>query len=112
MEDVQRHKIRINKFEGGIIRTDGVIADTYDKDFYITISIFKDITINEYVDIEIDPLKTEVQRQFVNPYFIELGFFRDIKSVTPKQNSIGTSVEDKAQKYGIKINKWLGGIKY
>jgi hypothetical protein len=105
MEAIQKHKIRLNKTQEGIIRTDGVISDSYDKDFYVTISIIEDISISEYVDIEIDPLKTEIKRQFFNPYFIELGFFRDIKSVTPQPKESVGSVDVKAKKYDIKINK-------
>jgi hypothetical protein len=105
MGDVQKYKIRLNKTQEGIVRTDGTISDSYDKDFYITISIIEDATINEYVDVEIDPLKTEINRQFFNPYFIELGFFRDITSVHSTPTSINTSVEVKSKKYGININK-------
>ena len=58
MEAIQKHKIRLNKTQEGIIRTDGVISDSYDKDFYVTISIIEDISISEYVDIEIEGVET------------------------------------------------------
>tara|TARA_B110000503_G_scaffold90096_1_gene136248 strand:+ start:36 stop:353 length:318 start_codon:yes stop_codon:yes gene_type:complete len=105
MEAIQKHKIRLNKTQEGIRRTDGSISSSYDKDFYITISIVEDIAINEYIDIEVDPLRTEIKRQFFNPYFIELGFFRDINHVTPQSEDVEDSVEVKAKKYDIKINK-------
>jgi len=98
MGDIKKYQIKVDFIPGGgIKRSDGIIADSYDRDFYITVPIFRNIIIDDYVDVEIDPLRLEVERQLINPYFIELGFFENISST----NSIVT----KSKNYGIDINK-------
>jgi hypothetical protein len=106
MEDVKKYQIRLNKIgESSIVRSDGVIANTYDKDFYITVSIFKKNKVEGYVNVDVDPLRLVVERQFINPYFIELGFFEDIDSVLSQNSNNNNSVQEKAEKYGITINR-------
>lgn len=70
--------------EEGILRPKSrVFATTPESDFYINIPLFKKIKLtDEYVDISVDPKKHTVQRQLINPYFIELGFFENIESIT------------------------------
>jgi hypothetical protein len=106
MKEFKKYKIRLNKIPGGsIMRSDGTLSTSYDKDFYITIPVFKSLYVNNYVDVEIDPLRLVVERQEFNPYFIELDFFQNIESVL-KENTTGiNSVEDKSDRYGIDINK-------
>lgn len=106
MEEVFKYKVRLNTNPGGGIRTStGLVADSYDKDFFITLPIYKTQDIEGYVEVERDPLKTVVNRQLINPYFIELGFFENINSVLSGSSKAKFTVEEKAQKYGIDINK-------
>jgi hypothetical protein len=106
MEEVFEYKIRLNIVPGGGIKTSsGAIANAYDKDFYVTLPIYTTQDLKDYVDIAVDPLRTTVTRQFINPYFIELGFFEDIESVLSGNSKSQNSVDEKSPKYGIDINK-------
>jgi len=106
MEEVFKYKIRLNVNPGGgVITSTGVISDSYDKDFFITLPVYKTQDLEGYVSVEKDPLKTSINRQFINPYFIELGFFENIKSVLSGNSNSQLSVEEKSQQYGIDINK-------
>ncbi len=105
MKEIQRYKIRLPKYPNlGIQRSDGYISDAYDKDFYINIPIFKENTLSDYVNVFIDPTKLEIERQFINPYYIELGFFKNISSVLKENSKNKNSVEEKSYNYNLKIN--------
>jgi hypothetical protein len=105
MKEIKRYKIRLPKYPNlGIQRSDGYFSESYDKDFYINIPIFKEHIISDYVNVFIDPSKLEIERQFINPYYIELGFFKNVSSIL-KENSINKkSVEEKSYNYNLKIN--------
>jgi len=105
MKEVQRYKVRLPKYSNfGIKRSDGYISDSYDKDFYITIPIFKQEVVSDYVNVFIDPTKLEIERQFINPYYIELGFFKNISSILKENSKNKNSVEEKSYNYNLKIN--------
>jgi hypothetical protein len=105
MKEVQRYKIRLPKYPNlGIQRSDGYISDSYDKDFYINIPIFKEEVVSDYVNVFIDPTKLEIERQFINPYYIELGFFKNISSILKENSKNKNSVEEKSYNYNLKIN--------
>lgn len=98
MNDPIEYKLYIDYIpDKGIRRKNGIIADTPEKDFYINLSIYKNIQIDDYVDVEIDPLTLHVERQLINPYFIELGFFERIEDLD--------DLEDRAGDLNININK-------
>ncbi len=106
MNDIIKYQIRLNKIaENSIIRSDGTVASTYDKDFFVTVSIFKESKIDDYINVDIDPLRLVVERQLINPYFIELGFFEDIDAVLSENSTSNNSVQEKSERYGIIINK-------
>ena len=50
-------------------------------------------------------MRTTMQRQFINPFFIELGFFEDVESILSGNTNTENSVQIKSKKYGIDINK-------
>jgi len=106
MKEVFKYKIRLNVNPGGgVITSSGVLSDSYDKDFFITLPIYKTQELDGYVSVGKDPLRTVVERQLINPYFIELGFFENIKSVLSGNSKSQSSVQEKSQKYGIDINR-------
>jgi hypothetical protein len=105
MKEIKRYKIRLPKYPNlGIQRSDGYFSDSYDKDFYINVPIYKENIISDYVNVFIDPTKLEIQRQFINPYYIELGFFKNISSVLKENSNNNNSVEEKSYNYNLKIN--------
>lgn len=73
-------------------------GDKPEFDFYINVPLYKTTNlIDDYVQISVDPSRFKVERQLINPYFIELGFFETVGEVK--------EIEDKAGTFGIKINK-------
>jgi hypothetical protein len=105
MKEIQKYKIRLPKYPNlGIQRSDGYFSESYDKDFYINIPIFKEDVISDYVNVFIDPTKLEIERQFINPYYIELGFFKNISSILKENSNNKNSVEEKSYNYNLKIN--------
>jgi hypothetical protein len=105
MDEVKKYKIFLDKREEGIRSKNGQIGQFNQYDFYVTVSIFKNIEIDDYVNVEIDPLRYQVERQEINPYFIELGFFEDIESVDSRFINDTKSVMNKSKNYNIEINK-------
>ena len=106
MEDIKKYKIKLNKIdENSIIRSNGVISNTYDKDFFITISIYKNNKVEGYVNVDVDPLRLVIERQLINPYFIELGFFEDVDAVLSSNSLNKNSVQEKSERYNITINR-------
>lgn len=85
-EKFQKHKIFIDvrptsgTTSGvGIVRSDKTIGSSFDKDFYITVFLNKTAKVHEYVDIQKDETIQTIERQEINPYFIEFSFFDTIK---------------------------------
>lgn len=105
MKEIKRYKIRLPKYPNlGIQRSDGYFSESYDKDFYINIPIFKEDIISDYVNVFIDPTKLEIERQFINPYYIELGFFKNVSAILKENSTNKKSVEEKSYNYNLKIN--------
>lgn len=56
-------------------------------DIYINLFLFKSFEINDYVNIKKDESTYEIERQLINPFFIELDFFNDIKRIKINKNT-------------------------
>jgi len=107
MEPKQNIRLFIDKREQGIKRPDGTYSENNVNDFFITTMLTKDSKlVDEYVDISIDPTKETMDRQFVNPYFMELGFFETIDRIGLDTDSETRedSVKGKSKKFDIDIN--------
>ena len=105
MKETYQYKIRLNVTPfGGIKTSTGLISDAYDKDFYINMPVYKTHNLEGYVNVDIDPSKATMERQFINPFFIELGFFENVESVLSSNTKSDNSVQIKAQNYGIDIS--------
>lgn len=73
-------------------------ANVPESDFYINVPLFRKVNlIDEYVNIYVDPSQLTVERQLINPYFIELGFFQTVNSES--------NIINQANKFGIIVNK-------
>lgn len=105
MKEVKRYKIKLPNYPNlGIQMSNGYFSDSYDKDFYINVPIFKSSAIYDYVNVFIDPTKLEIERQLINPYYIEFGFFKNITSVLKENSNNKNSIEEKSYNYNLKIN--------
>lgn len=102
METNLKIELFIDKRPNGILQASGMLSNQNATDFYVNVPISRNITLFEdYVNIATDPFRTAIDRQLVNPYFIELGFFETIDAVSGTTSSI----TEKAITYGITINK-------
>lgn len=113
MNNILKAKIHLDKRDLGIVQPDGTYASSNINDFYINIRLNRKIKVfDDYVDIQKDPFKTEMDRQNINPWFVEFGFFESITYVgmTGKTNDykIVPDSEDiikKAKIFSIDINR-------
>ncbi|MFA5068162.1 MAG: hypothetical protein WC466_09065 [Candidatus Izemoplasmatales bacterium] len=51
------------------------------KDIYINVFLTKTCEIFEYVDVKKDEKIYKIERQLINPYYIEFGFFNTVKRI-------------------------------
>lgn len=97
-------RIFLDKRENGIVQPNGSVGTHNSSDFYINMPITRKYKrFDDYVNIDKDPFKTKIERQNINPLFLELAFFETIKSIsggTPEE-----SIEQKSHAFNIIINK-------
>lgn len=102
MEPGFRIELFIDKRPNGILQPNGMLGNINYSDFYINVPLTKNVaTFEDYVNVVLDPFKTSIKRQMINPYFIELGFFETISSVSGSTDSI----TEKVKSFGLTINK-------
>lgn len=113
MENKIKIKIHLDKRDLGIVQPGGGYASSNINDYYVNINLNRKLKIfDDYIDIQKDPFRTEMDRQNINPWFVEFGFFesityagisgktRDYKVVTESQDII-----KKAKIFSIDINR-------
>ena len=114
MEKNLKIKLYIDYRPDGIVQPDGTYGTQNHKDFYFNVKLNRELKLfDDYVDVELDPLRVSMERQLINPSFIEFGFFESIKStgISGNTNSNNTLVPTtqniikKAEIFSITINK-------
>lgn len=74
-------KLFLDKRENGIVQPDGTYGTENSRDYYVNVNLTREINIiDEFIEIELDPYRTSIDRQNLNPWFIEFGFFDSIKT--------------------------------
>jgi len=110
MEPTKNIKIFLDARQDGIVQPDGSFANKNSKDWYIDIFMIRDMSlVHEYIDISLDPTREKLERQLVNPFFIELGFFETVNRIgdisdTGSTVANATSLKGKAGQLDITIN--------
>jgi len=104
------HKISLflDKRELGILQPDGSYGKKNNKDWYITIPfISTNKIVDDYVQVYMDPFKSIIERQLINPFFMDYGFFETVKSYSSNTQSTDSYlfIETKAKVFNIDINK-------
>lgn len=102
MDEILKYSLFLDKRDVGIKNQNGTYGTQNEFDWYINIPItttFK--LVDSYVQTYLDPFKTTMPRQMINPYFIEYGFFENVDSVS---GNTGSDITSKANKFGITIN--------
>lgn len=98
-------KIFLDKRENGIVQNNGSVNNQNESDFYINIPLTRTYKkFDDYVNVDKDPFRTIINRQQINPYFIELNFFETIKQISGTTEPY-ESIESKAETFKITINK-------
>src|SRR4051812_18774910 len=111
MESDNKFQIFIDKRINGTVQPDGNIGVSNSSDYCVTVNLNRIVRlIDDYIDVSIDETKISMDRQLINPYFIEFGFFNTIKSITLTSStmantfSIDQTIIDKSKIFDIKIN--------
>ena len=108
MEDIKKIKLFLDKRPGGVVQKTGTYGDKNSSDFYVNIDLYSEAKLlGDYVDVALDPTRISLQRQFINPFFYELGFFESIEKIGADSDlsTDDSSIYGKAKKYNITINK-------
>ena len=82
METQRQEEIQLRIISGSVVTSVGGLATYYDSDWYLNVMLTKDIELTNYVEINKDATKYTINRQNINPYFYELGFFETIDSIS------------------------------
>jgi len=109
MEPNIKIKLFLDKREQGIVQPDGTYSTQNYSDYYFNVFLTRELKIiDEYIDIQLDPLRVRMEKQLINPWFIEFGFFGDIGSTgisaSTNVNNYKTII-NKAKLFSIDINK-------
>lgn len=110
METAYKIQIFLDKRALGIIQPNNSYGTQNAKDWYISVPFTKSTKlVSDYVQTYSDPFRTTMQRQLVNPYFMEYGFFETIKgfsgATSISVDSSFANITTKARMYNIDINK-------
>lgn len=113
MDSTLKIKIFLDKRDNGIVMPDGSLGTQNVKDYYINVNLMREINIiDEFIDIQLDPYRTQLDKQTINPWFHEFGFFESIKtsgiSGKTRDYIVVPELQDavrKARIYSIEINR-------
>jgi hypothetical protein len=115
MEKNNKVKLYLDLRDEGVVQPDGTYGTQNSKDYFINLNLTRKFKIyDEYVDVQLDPLRVNMQRQLINPWFIEFGFFESITSTgitgeTSKNYNVlvpsTQNIVKKAEIFSITINK-------
>lgn len=104
MEPTHKISLFLDKRDLGILQPNGTYGQKNHSDWYVVIPFFQsNRLVDEYVYTYMDPFKTTMTRQMINPHFIELGFFENIQSFSSSTDI--HNIEIKAPLYNIELNK-------
>ncbi len=107
MEPTYKVSLFLDKRDLGVLQPDRTYGKQNHSDWYITVPFIKsDRLVDEYIHTYMDPFRTTMTRQLINPYFIEFGFFENIQSFSASTDGVSIhNIETKAPLYNIDINK-------
>lgn len=88
MESQRMENIYLRKEGNKIVNSNNTYGTLSDHDWYVDLILTKSITLDGYVQINRDDFIYEIERQIINPYFYELGFFETIKQIGYNQDTL------------------------
>ena len=105
---METYKISIflDKRDLGILQPDRSYGTKNHSDWFIPITLTQsNRLVDEYVHTYMDPFRTAMPRQLINPYFVEFGFFETIQSFSASTDGVDIhNIQTKAPIYNITIN--------
>ncbi len=81
MEIQKKESFFLRKEGDKIVNENNTLGTLSNHDWYVDLILSKSMTIDGYVQINRDNFIYEIERQNINPYFYELGFFQTIKQI-------------------------------
>ncbi len=105
----------------GFVYSDKSVSHVPEKDFILPIFLRKTYNYLEYVDVKKDTEIIPIQRQQVNPYFVEFSFFDDIDRVGVKNgyqltNSMVSYIRERRSDVSLmtdqQIREWFDSTGY
>jgi hypothetical protein len=104
MSEKRNITIFIDKRVPGVVQPNGSYDIKNANDFYITVGLFKEKKLlNEYIEVNLDPTREKIERQEINPFFNEFGFFNSIEKIEGEGSNFEV-LKKKAETYNIEIN--------
>jgi hypothetical protein len=88
MEVQRQEEIFLRKEGNTVINSNNTYGSISNTDWYVNVFLTKSLFIDGYVQINQDNFIYEIERQNINPYFYELGFFETIKEIGYDENSV------------------------
>jgi len=105
MEPIYKISLFLDKRDLGILQPDGTYKTKNHSDWYVTVPLNRTLSlVDDYVYTYLDPFRTFMPRQLVNPYFVDYGFFENIESYSASTSG-AHNIVTKAPLYRIDINK-------
>lgn len=78
-DNIIKIKLFLQKEPEGVVQPNGFIGTQNTRDYYVNFPLNKESRLlGDYVDIQFDPTRFDMQRQLINPWFIEFGFFESL----------------------------------
>lgn len=88
MEENKIYRLYINTYPTsgytkgyGIINSDRTVSENPENDFYVQFSLHNNRKVIDYINVTVDDTIIPLQRQEVNPYYLEFGFFENINQL-------------------------------
>jgi hypothetical protein len=72
----------LRKENNKVIGKNNTTGSINDSDWFVDVFLTKSINLNGYVQINRDNFTYEIDRQNINPFFYEIGFFQTIKKIS------------------------------
>ena len=107
MEDKRNITLFIDKRVQGIIQPNRTFKDINSSDFFITVALTKNAKpTDEYVEVFKDETKVSIERQEINPFFLELGLFNTVVKIEDSGDVVDKvkSIKGKSDRFNVEIN--------
>jgi len=112
MSNISQIQIFLDKRESVIRTLSGnfVTSNSNPNDYFVNILLKKNVKLTgDYVNIDIDKTKAKIERQMINPNYIDFGFFERLIYVNrmagDNRSHIYNILKDKAEDFGLEIKK-------